>query len=250
MEIGILEMGAAKMVKFNLDTNAQQQASLAYLLIQTSAETGLFKVILVSNATMEALSMEMAAGTSASLRIYGVAKSLLMIVNIRGRFNVAIISSKLVRTVTPQHLVSVVVHASLLSAAMGKETKLLNSATIPIPVFVTLTANFQPVEMAKSTQQMKTVMTLIVQSVIPIAHLLLYVEMEKLIQQLNNVITLTLLSATLIANSPPVVMAMLIQQMKFVMILTLQSATRSVNPLSVVMEKSTLILKIVTILIR
>ena len=199
---------------------------------------------------METLPMEMAAETSASLRIYGVAKSLLMIVNIRGHFNVAIISSKLVRTVTPQHLVYVVAHASLLSAEMGKETKLLNSATIPIPAFVTLTVNFQPVEMVKSTQQMKTVMTLIVQSAIPIVHLLLYVEMEKSIQQLNNVITLTQLSATLIANSQLVVMGMLIQQLKIVMILILQSVTLTVNSLSVVMEKSTLILKIVTILIR
>ena len=30
MEIRILEMGAAKMVQFSLDTNAQQQTSLAY----------------------------------------------------------------------------------------------------------------------------------------------------------------------------------------------------------------------------
>ena len=53
MEIRILEMGAAKMVKFSLDTNAQHQTSLAYLLIQTSAETGLLKMM--SNATTETL---------------------------------------------------------------------------------------------------------------------------------------------------------------------------------------------------
>ena len=53
MEIRILEMGAVKMVQFSLDTNAQHQASLAYLLIQTSAETELLKMM--SNATTETL---------------------------------------------------------------------------------------------------------------------------------------------------------------------------------------------------
>ena len=125
--------------------------------------------------------MEMAAVTSALLRIFGYAKSQVLLkdsVDITVRLNAAIISSKLVRTVTPQHLVFAAACAVLLCAVMGKEIKLPSSVITLIQQFVTLIADSQLVEMVKSTQQMKTAMTPIVQSVTRIVNSL-YVEMDN-----------------------------------------------------------------------
>ena len=79
---------------------------------------------LTSNATTETLQMEMAAETSASLGIFGVALvtwiTQYLIVTTRVQYNATMKLCKMERTATPHSSDSAAAHANLLSVAMGK----------------------------------------------------------------------------------------------------------------------------------